>query len=65
MINIKISLIYLIIHLVCVIHMFDVFKFSHYTPSRQEKIAIWLTAPFIVLSILVVMLLVKIFGKEK
>ncbi len=59
MINIKITLVYLIIHLLCVLHIFDVFKYSNYKPTDTDKITVWLIAPEILLVIWVCMFLRK------
>ena len=47
---------YLIIHMVCVIDIFETMKAHDYEPQPIEKVFVWLSAPGILLTIFINML---------
>lgn len=53
MIGIQIGLCYAIIHIVCVIHMFDVFECANYVADKWDRIIVWLFAPLIIIITLI------------
>lgn len=53
MFNIQISLGYLIIHLLCVVYMFNMFNYVNYEPDAIDYWLVWLFAPEFLLMIFV------------
>ena len=58
MIELRISLIYLIVHLLCVVYIFFILDSAKYQSDDFDKVMIWSLAP-----ILVIVMLVRLFLK--
>lgn len=53
MTDIQIGLCYAIIHIICVIYLFNVFECQNYVADDWDKIIVWLFAPLVIIITLI------------
>ncbi len=53
MLSINITLLYLIVHMSCVLYIFNMFNTANYEPDDTEKILVWIFAPEFILMVFV------------